>query len=194
MKKVYIVFSTSKNRFSKPAIKCTEWGCSTSSMHTQFTPSLLVSSRSNCSWFWCGTIDGYCVGEPWNYRAAIEGSGFTIAKDLGVWLGHPGKVLGVREDWANNYRNTHIALTKALLEAYQYCADSKDSQEVRQVLAGREYVSTDIDFIQIEDPDGVNTCNLDHPMREYADHLINFKVNLLFSAPVVLSKFGLWHS
>lgn len=52
------------------------------------------------------TIDGYCVGEPWNYRAAVEGIGFTVATDLEIWNGHPGKVLGVREDWANAYPNT----------------------------------------------------------------------------------------
>ncbi|TAE54016.1 MAG: bacitracin ABC transporter ATP-binding protein, partial [Nostocales cyanobacterium] len=123
-------------------------------------------------------IDGYCVGEPWNYRAALEGSGFTIATDLEVWLGHPAKVLGVREDWANAYPNTHIALTKALLEACQYCADPKNAQEIRQILASREYVSTDIEFIQIQDPDDFTqlpdpdgaTCDLAHPMREYAHH------------------------
>ena len=115
------------------------------------------------------TIDGYCVGEPWNYRAAIEGSGFTIATDLEVWLGHPGKVLGVREDWANTYPNSHIALTKALLEGCKYCADPNNAQEVRAILASREYVNTDIDFIQVEDPIS-NTCDLDHPMREYAHH------------------------
>jgi bicarbonate transport system ATP-binding protein len=115
------------------------------------------------------TIDGYCVGEPWNYRAAVEGSGFTIATDLEVWLGHPGKVLGVREDWAETYPNTHIALTKALLEACQYCANPDNAEEVRQILASREYVSTDIDYIQIADPNNA-TCDLDHPMREYAHH------------------------
>ena len=116
-----------------------------------------------------GSIDGYCVGEPWNYRAAVEGVGFTIATDLEVWLGHPGKVLGVREDWAENYPNTHIALTKALLEACQYCANPDNSQEIREILAGREYVSTDLEYIQLEDPDSL-TCDLDHPLRDYAHH------------------------
>ncbi|MEH2314210.1 MAG: nitrate ABC transporter ATP-binding protein [Nostoc sp.] len=116
-----------------------------------------------------GSIDGYCVGEPWNYRAAVEGVGFTIATDLEVWLGHPGKVLGVREDWAENYPNTHIALTKALLEACQYCANPDNSQEIRQILAGREYVSTDLEYIQLEDSDSL-TCDLDHPLRDYAHH------------------------
>ncbi|MEH2449638.1 MAG: nitrate ABC transporter ATP-binding protein [Nostoc sp.] len=116
-----------------------------------------------------GSIDGYCVGEPWNYRAAVEGVGFTIATDLEVWLGHPGKVLGVREDWAENYPNTHIALTKALLEACQYCANPDNSQEIRQILAGREYVSTDLEYIQLEDSDSLS-CDLDHPLRDYAHH------------------------
>ncbi|MEH2392215.1 MAG: nitrate ABC transporter ATP-binding protein [Nostoc sp.] len=116
-----------------------------------------------------GSIDGYCVGEPWNYRAAVEGVGFTIATDLEVWLGHPGKVLGVRENWAENYPNTHIALTKALLEACQYCANPDNSQRIRQILAGREYVSTDLEYIQLEDPDSL-TCDLDHPLRDYAHH------------------------
>ncbi|MBD2512967.1 ABC transporter substrate-binding protein [Nostoc muscorum FACHB-395] len=114
-----------------------------------------------------GSIDGYCVGEPWNYRAAVENVGFTIATDLEVWLGHPGKVLGVREDWAENYPNTHIALTKALLEACHYCANPENTQEIRQILAGRDYVSTDLEYIQLEDPDSL-TCDLDHPLRDYA--------------------------
>jgi bicarbonate transport system ATP-binding protein len=116
-----------------------------------------------------GSIDGYCVGEPWNYRAAVENVGFTIATDLEVWLGHPGKVLGVREDWAENYPNTHIALTKALLEACKYCADPANALEVRQILARRDYVCTDLEYIQLEDPSNA-TCDLDHPLREFAHH------------------------
>ncbi|MFN6515333.1 MAG: nitrate ABC transporter ATP-binding protein [Nostoc sp. CreGUA01] len=116
-----------------------------------------------------GSIDGYCVGEPWNYRAAAEGVGFTIATDLEVWLGHPGKVLGVREEWAETYPNTHIALTKALLEACQYCANPNNAEEIRQILAGREYVSTDLEYIQLEDPDSL-TCDIAHPLRDYAHH------------------------
>jgi bicarbonate transport system ATP-binding protein len=125
-------------------------------------PAQMVADLQNKS------IDGYCVGEPWNYRAAVEGVGFTVASDLEVWLGHPSKVLGVREDWAEAYPNTHIALTKALLEACHYCANPEHIQEVRQILAQREYVSTDIEYIQLEDPDGDNACSLDHPLRDYA--------------------------
>jgi bicarbonate transport system ATP-binding protein len=99
-----------------------------------------------------GTIDGYCVGEPWNYRAASEGKGFTIASDLGIWNGHPGKVLGVREDWANAYPNTHIALIKALLEACAYCANPNNVSEIRHLLAQKEYLGMKVDYITMGDP------------------------------------------
>lgn len=115
------------------------------------------------------TIDGYCVGEPWNFRAAMEGVGFTVATDLEIWQGHPGKVLGVREDWASKYPNTHIALVKALLEACQYCSDEKNHQEIRELLASRKYLSTNIDYIHLGSPTQMS-CSLDHPMREYAHH------------------------
>ncbi|HEY9809864.1 MAG TPA: nitrate ABC transporter ATP-binding protein [Halomicronema sp.] len=117
-----------------------------------------------------GSIDGFCVGEPWNLRASMENVGFTVATDLEIWPGHPGKVLGVREDWANAYPNTHIALVKALLEAGQYCADPANDEEVRQIIAGREYLSTNVDYIQLIDPNSA-ACSLEEPMREYAHHL-----------------------
>jgi bicarbonate transport system ATP-binding protein len=116
-----------------------------------------------------GNIDGYCVGEPWNLRAAMDGHGFTIATDLEIWNGHPGKVLGVREDWALTYPNTHIALVKAILEACQYCADTTNHEEIRELLSRREYLASDISYIHLGMPDQA-ACNLDHPMREYAHH------------------------
>ncbi|MEM7761463.1 MAG: nitrate ABC transporter ATP-binding protein [Cyanobacteria bacterium P01_A01_bin.40] len=117
-------------------------------------------------------IDGYCVGEPWNYRAAAEGVGFTIATDLEIWNGHPGKVLGVREDWANAYPNTHIALVKALLEACHYCADANNALEIKQLLSQRQYVGTSVEYIHLGSLD-LNTCDPNLPMREYAHHLFS---------------------
>lgn len=96
-----------------------------------------------------GTIDGFCVGDPWNLRAEMEHTGFTIARDVDIWSGHPGKVLGCRADWAAAYPNTHIALTKALLDACQYCNDPANAQEIRQILAKREYLGTPIEYIQL---------------------------------------------
>jgi ABC-type nitrate/sulfonate/bicarbonate transport system substrate-binding protein len=102
-----------------------------------------------------GTIDGFCVGDPWNLRAEMEGIGFTIARDIDIWNGHPGKVLGCRADWAAAYPNTFIALTKALLDACQYCGDPANAQEIRAILARKEYLGTSMDFIHLGGPNDV---------------------------------------
>ena len=116
-----------------------------------------------------GSIDGYCIGEPWNIRAAEEGIGFTAAGDLDIWLGHPGKVLGVKEEWAETYPNTHIALTKALLEACYYCSLPENAEEVRQILARKDYVCTDMDYIHLDDTT-LKVPSADGLVREYAHH------------------------
>jgi nitrate/nitrite transport system ATP-binding protein len=93
-----------------------------------------------------GNIDGYCVGEPWNSRAVYEEQGFVIATDLDLWAGHPEKVLGVREDWANKYPQTHIALVKALLEACEYCDDMRNREEILGWLTLDQYVGSALEF------------------------------------------------
>ena len=95
-----------------------------------------------------GSIDGYCIGEPWNFRASREGHGVPIVGDLEIWNGHPGKVLGVREDWALTYPNTYIALTKALLEACRFCADPAHWPEMSELLADRRYLGMKKELIQ----------------------------------------------
>lgn len=87
-----------------------------------------------------GKIDGYCAGEPWNGRAIAEGLGFVVATDLDIWPGHPEKVLGVREDWANQYPETHIALLKALMEACEYCDDYRHRPEIVELLSLPQYL------------------------------------------------------
>ncbi|MFB2972438.1 nitrate ABC transporter ATP-binding protein [Aerosakkonema sp. BLCC-F183] len=95
-----------------------------------------------------GNIDGYCVGEPWNCRAIYEGLGFAIATDLDIWPGNPEKVLGVREDWADRFPETHIALLKAILEACAYCDDRRNREEILQWLCQPNYVGVAAEYIR----------------------------------------------
>lgn len=95
-----------------------------------------------------GTIDGYCVGEPWNSRAVLEGLGTVIATDVELWNGHCEKVLGVREAWAATYPRTHQALVQALLEACRYCDDPAHRGELAELLAQSQYVGTDVATIR----------------------------------------------
>ncbi len=95
-----------------------------------------------------GAIDGYCVGGPWNTRAVNDEIGFVAATDLEIWSGHPEKVLGVREDWAEKYPKTHVALVKALLSACEYCDDLRNREEIVEILSRPEYLGTSPESIR----------------------------------------------
>ncbi len=117
-----------------------------------------------------GTIDGYSIGEPWATRAVVEGIGYEIATDIEIWDGHPGKVLGVSEDWALAYPNTHVALVKALLEACRYCADPENHTEVREILAQAEYLAMDHEYIYLSDQQQA-TCGVTKDPRQLSHHI-----------------------
>ena len=90
-----------------------------------------------------GNIDGYCVGEPWNSRAVNEGLGSVVATSLDLWPAHPEKVLGLREDYANQHAETHMALIEALIEACDYCDNPRNRPEILDWLSQPQYVGVD---------------------------------------------------
>ncbi|WP_448563346.1 nitrate ABC transporter ATP-binding protein [Trichothermofontia sp.] len=102
-------------------------------------PQMAVNLKS-------GRLDGYCVGEPWNSRAVYEGTGYVVVTDLDLWNGHPEKVLGVREDWANRHPKTHVALVKALIQACEYCDNREHRAEILTLLCQPKYVGSAPDY------------------------------------------------
>jgi nitrate/nitrite transport system ATP-binding protein len=95
-----------------------------------------------------GNIDGFCGGEPWNTRAVQEKHGFVIATDLDIWAGHPEKMLGVKESWAEQYPQTHLALVKALIQACMYCDDPANREEIVKLLGKPEYLGTAQEYLR----------------------------------------------
>ncbi|BAZ85657.1 ABC transporter ATP-binding/substrate-binding protein [Dolichospermum compactum] len=87
-------------------------------------------------------IDGYCVGEPWNSHAVDQNLGFIITITSELWHGHPDKVLGVRENWALENPQTHLALVKALLGACEYCDDIRNREEVIKLISQPDYLGS----------------------------------------------------
>ena len=93
-----------------------------------------------------GTMDGYCVGEPWNQRAVFDGAGFTATVDRDVWNGHPEKVLGTMQGWIDANPNTAKALVAAVLEACQFCDVPENRLEVVEIISRRPYVNAKVDY------------------------------------------------
>jgi nitrate/nitrite transport system substrate-binding protein len=95
-----------------------------------------------------GNMDGFCVGEPWNHRAIVDGVGITAATTQDIWRDHPEKVLGTTAEWVKKYPNTARALTAAVLEAGRWIdASLSNKNKMAQTIADKSYVNTSVDVI-----------------------------------------------
>ena len=96
-----------------------------------------------------GTINGYCVGEPWNQQAVFKGIGVPVITDYQIWKNNPEKVFGITKEFAESYPNTTLALTKALIRAAKWLDenDNANRMEAVEILARSEYVGADAEVI-----------------------------------------------
>ena len=96
-----------------------------------------------------GTIDGYCVGEPWNQQAVFKGIGVPVITDYEIWRDNPEKVFGVSNKWAEENPNTHIAVVKAMIRAAKWLDDNNNANrpEAVKILSQSNYVGADYDVI-----------------------------------------------
>ncbi len=88
-----------------------------------------------------GTIDGYCVGDPWNSLAVREQAGWCVATSTELAPGHPEKVVMVSTDFAEQRHDEHMAMIKALTQAARLCDDPAFRPELSRLLARREYLN-----------------------------------------------------
>ena len=96
-----------------------------------------------------GTIFGYCVGEPWNQQAVFKGIGVPVITDYELWKNNPEKVFGITKEFADEYPNTTLAITKALIRAAIWLDenDNDNRPEAVEILSRSEYVGADYDVI-----------------------------------------------
>ncbi|TYC56688.1 ABC transporter substrate-binding protein [Marinobacter sp. BW6] len=92
-----------------------------------------------------GTIQGYCVGEPWNQQAVFMGIGVPVITDYEIWPNNPEKVFGVTRQWAEDYPNTHLRLLRAMIRAAHWLDKNNNANrdEAVKILARSSYVGAD---------------------------------------------------
>lgn len=92
-----------------------------------------------------GTIQGYCVGEPWNQQAVFMGIGVPVITDYEIWPNNPEKVFGVTRQWAEDYPNTHLRLLRAMIRAAHWLDENNNANrdEAVKILARPSYVGAD---------------------------------------------------
>ncbi|ALV27713.1 CmpA/NrtA family ABC transporter substrate-binding protein [Pannonibacter sp. Q-1] len=86
-----------------------------------------------------GTMDCFCVGEPWNEQLVNQGIGFTAVNTAELWNKHPEKSLGMRADWVEKNPRAAQALLMATMEAAQWCDDMANKEELAEIVGKRAW-------------------------------------------------------
>lgn len=91
-----------------------------------------------------GTMDCFCVGEPWNEQLVNQGIGFTAATTGELWSRHPEKILGMRADWVDANPNATRAILMAVMEAQQWCESMDNKQEMAEIIGRRQWYNVPV--------------------------------------------------
>src|SRR5215467_9759273 len=82
-----------------------------------------------------GKMDGFCVGEPWNYRAIQDGIGYTVITTQQMWRDHPEKVCAFTEEFAEKNPKTVKAILKALHQSSAYIDKMENRPKVADIVS-----------------------------------------------------------
>lgn len=91
-----------------------------------------------------GSMDCFCVGEPWNEQLVNQGIGFTAATTGEIWSHHPEKVLGMRADWVDANPIATNAILMAVMEAQQWCESMDNKQEMAEIVSRRQWYNVPV--------------------------------------------------
>lgn len=127
-----------------------------------------------------GQMDGFCAGEPWGYKAIVDGVGVTATTSGQIWPEHPGKVLGTSAAFARQHPNACRALIAAVLEAGRWIDASDENRlATAATLAAPGYLNTPLEMLAPRMlghyQDGLGkTWNEAHGLRFHHDGAVNF--------------------
>jgi nitrate/nitrite transport system substrate-binding protein len=84
-----------------------------------------------------GTMDCFCVGEPWNEQLVHQKIGYTALTTGELWAKHPEKSFAMRAAWVDKHPKATLALLMAVQEAAMWCDDPKNRDELAQIVSKR---------------------------------------------------------
>jgi nitrate/nitrite transport system substrate-binding protein len=94
-----------------------------------------------------GSMDGFCVGEPWNARGIYDKVSFSVASSQDIWPDHPEKVLGATAEFVEQHPNTARALVMAMLDAAKFIDTQANRVKVAELIASPDYVDAPVEVI-----------------------------------------------
>ena len=92
-----------------------------------------------------GTMDVFCVGEPWNERLVNKKLGYTITQTGEIWKEHPEKAFTMRADWVKKNPNASLRLLMAVQQAQKWADNPANAKELAEILSEDKYVKASVD-------------------------------------------------
>jgi two-component system, oxyanion-binding sensor len=94
-----------------------------------------------------GSLDGYCVGEPWNSVGVARGSGHMATVKAAIWRASPDKVIGMRREWAETHPDVVASLIRAIYRSARWLDDPANHAEAATIMARPEYLAIEAELV-----------------------------------------------
>ncbi len=91
-----------------------------------------------------GTMDVFCVGEPWNEQLVNQDIGYTALTTAELWPKHPEKCLGMRAEWVDKNPAAAAAMLMAVMEAQQWCEKAENKQAMADLVSTRQWFNVPV--------------------------------------------------
>jgi nitrate/nitrite transport system substrate-binding protein len=91
-----------------------------------------------------GTMDAFCVGEPWNDQLVNQKLGYSACVTGEIWRDHPEKSFALRADFVERNPRAAEALTAAVIEAQRWCDEPANKAEMCAIVGRRAWFNVPV--------------------------------------------------
>lgn len=91
-----------------------------------------------------GTMDCFCVGDPWHEQLVNQNIGYTALTTGEIWFRHPEKILGMRADFVDANPKATQAILMAVMEAQQWADQMENKQELAEIVGRRQWFNVPV--------------------------------------------------
>jgi nitrate/nitrite transport system substrate-binding protein len=91
-----------------------------------------------------GTMDCFCVGDPWHEQLVNQNIGYTAVTTGELWFRHPEKILGMRADFVDANPKATQAILMAVMEAQQWADKMENKQELAEIVGKRQWFNVPV--------------------------------------------------
>src|SRR4051794_1724329 len=94
-----------------------------------------------------GTMDCFCVCEPWNLQLIHQNIGYTAVTTGELWNKHPEKSFGMRAAFVDKYPKAAKALLMAVMEAQQWSDKAENKAELAAIMGKRQWMNCPVEDV-----------------------------------------------